>query len=99
MKARGSACSILDKRRCRAYACSQEVAAEAMSQSDEDLLRACRRGDAAAWEALLRRYQRLGDAVPRPAGLHEGAAGDGFQEGLSTPPGNLQKAQQPSRPR
>ena len=97
MKARGSACSILDKRRCRAYACSQEVAAEAMSQSDEDLLRACRQGDAAAWETLLRRYQRLVYAVPRRAGLDEDAAADVFQEVFTTLLENVEKIEQPSR--
>jgi len=89
--------SILDKRVCRAYACPEEMAAEAMSQSDEDLLRACRRGDAAAWETLLRRYQRLVYAVPRRAGLSEDAAADVFQEVFTTLLENVEKIEQPSR--
>jgi len=68
-----------------------------MSQSDEDLLRACRQGDAAAWETLLRRYQRLVYAVPRRAGLDEDAAADVFQEVFTTLLENVEKIEQPSR--
>ena len=73
------------------------MAAEAMSQSDEDLLRACRRGDAAAWETLLRRYQRLVYAVPRRAGLDEDAAADVFQDVFATLLENAESIEQPSR--
>ena len=40
-----------------------------MALSDEDLFRGCGRGEESAWEALVRRYQRLVYAVPRRAGL------------------------------
>jgi RNA polymerase sigma factor (sigma-70 family) len=51
-----------------------------MEQSDGALVRACRTGDQAAWEALVRRYQRLVHAIPLRAGLDQDAAADVFQE-------------------
>jgi RNA polymerase sigma factor (sigma-70 family) len=51
-----------------------------MEQSDRELLLACRRGDQAAWESLVRRYQRLIYTIPRRAGLNEDLAADVFQE-------------------
>ena len=68
-----------------------------MGQSDEELLRACRRGDEAAWEALVRRYQRLVYAVPRRAGLDEDAAADVFQDVFATLLENVEAIEQPSR--
>jgi RNA polymerase sigma factor (sigma-70 family) len=68
-----------------------------MGQSDEELLRACRRGDEAAWEALVRRYQRLVYAVPRRAGLDEDAAADVFQDVFATLLENVESIEQPSR--
>jgi RNA polymerase sigma factor (sigma-70 family) len=68
-----------------------------LAQSDEELLRACGRGDEAAWEALVRRYQRLVYAVPRRAGLDEDAAADVFQEVFTTLLGAVDKIEQPSR--
>ena len=68
-----------------------------MAQSDEELLRACRRGDEAAWEALVRRYQRLVYAVPRRAGLDEDAAADVFQDVFATLLENVERVEQPSR--
>ena len=47
--------------------------------SDEKLVLACRRGEAAAWEALVLRYQRLIYAIPRRACLSEDQAADVFQ--------------------
>lgn len=43
------------------------------------LLRACRAGDAAAWETLVRRYQRLIYSIPRRARLSEDQAAEVFQ--------------------
>ena len=68
-----------------------------MAQSDEELLRACRRGDEAAWEALVRRYQRLVYAVARRAGLDEDAAADVFQDVFATLLENVEAIEQPSR--
>ena len=51
-----------------------------MEPGDGALVRACRNGDQAAWEMLVRRYQRLVHALPQRAGLDEGAAADVFQD-------------------
>jgi len=47
--------------------------------SDADLVARCRAGDAAAWQAVVMRYQRLVLAVTRRAGLDEHASADVFQ--------------------
>lgn len=46
---------------------------------DGHLIEACLAGDEAAWEALVRRYQRLVYSIPIRYGLTEEAAGDVFQ--------------------
>lgn len=46
---------------------------------DASLIDRCRRGDAAAWTALVQRYQRLVYAVARRAGLDEHGTADVFQ--------------------
>jgi len=46
---------------------------------DVALVARCREGDAGAWSALVRRYQRLVYAVARRSGLDEHAAADVFQ--------------------
>ena len=46
---------------------------------DDELVRRCRAGEAAAWSTLVRRYQRLIYTVPRRAGLSEDDAADIFQ--------------------
>lgn len=51
-----------------------------MTDSDEKLLQACRRGDGVAWEMLVKRYQKLIYTIPRRAGLDEDEAADVFQE-------------------
>jgi len=68
-----------------------------MEQTDEQLLLACRRGEEAAWEALVRRYQRLIYAIPRRAGLDEDAASEVFQEVFTTLLENVEGIEQPSR--
>lgn len=55
-----------------------------METSDKELLLACRRGDEAAWETLVRRYQRLMYAIPRRAGLDEDQSAEVFQEVFTT---------------
>ncbi len=69
----------------------------AMERTDEQLLLACRRGDEGAWEALVRRYQRLIYAVPRRAGLDEDAAAEIFQDVFATLLENVETIEQPSR--
>jgi RNA polymerase sigma factor (sigma-70 family) len=48
--------------------------------TDQDLIAACRAGETAAWEQVLRRYQRLIYTVPLRFGLSEDEAGDVFQQ-------------------
>lgn len=59
--------------------------------SDEELIAACLRGDSPAWEALLRRYQRLIYSIPHKYNLSPEDMADVFQsvcvallQGLST---------------
>ena len=68
-----------------------------MEPNDEELVRACLRGDETAWEALVRRYQRLVYTVPRRAGLDEDASADVFQEVFATLLESLERIEQPSR--
>ena len=48
-------------------------------EDDAALVSRCRRGEAAAWEALVHRYQRLVFAIVRRASLDEHTAADMFQ--------------------
>ena len=68
-----------------------------MELSDEALIWACRRGEAAAWEALVARYQRLVYAVPRRAGLNEEASGEVFQRVFAVLVEQLDRIEQPER--
>lgn len=47
-----------------------------MMSSDENLLAACRNGDASAWETLLDRYERLVYSIPLNYGLSQADAAD-----------------------
>ena len=53
--------------------------AAAPNEDDALLVARCRRGDAAAWSALVQCYQRLVYAIARRAGLDEHVAADVFQ--------------------
>jgi len=68
-----------------------------MRPTDAELLEGCRRGDAAAWEALVKRYERLIYAVPRRAGLTEDLASEVFQEVFTTLFEKLDDIEQPDR--
>ena len=68
-----------------------------MERSDKDLVLACRRGDEAAWEALVVRYQRLIYTVPRRAGLNEDLAAEVFQEVFATLFEKLDEIENPER--
>ena len=68
-----------------------------MTQSDERLLEACRRGDETAWESLVERYQRLIYAIPRRAGLDKDQSSDVFQEVFTTLFEKLDSIEQPER--
>jgi RNA polymerase sigma factor (sigma-70 family) len=68
-----------------------------MKPTDAELLERCRRGDDAAWEALVKRYERLIYAVPRRAGLDEDHASEVFQEVFTTFFEKLDDIEQPDR--
>lgn len=68
-----------------------------MELSDKQLLLACRNGDQAAWEALIKRYQRLMYAIPRRAGLDEDQSSDVFQDVFATLFEKLDDIEQPER--
>ena len=51
-----------------------------MEPSDEALVLACRSGDAAAWETLIARYQRLVFSIPRRVGLDTDLSAEVFQQ-------------------
>lgn len=68
-----------------------------MQPSDEDLIRACRANDPAAWEALVGRYQRLVWSVPRRAGLGEDLAAEVFQRVFANLVRQLGRLDQPDR--
>jgi len=64
---------------------------------DADVVRACRQGNQAAWEALVRRYQRLIYAIPRRSGMSEDSAADVFQRVFSALFESLHRIEQPER--
>jgi RNA polymerase sigma factor (sigma-70 family) len=70
---------------------------DALTQTDEQLVALCRRGEEGAWEALVRRYQRLIYAVPRRAGLDEDAASEVFQDVFTALLESIESIEQPSR--
>jgi len=67
-----------------------------MDPSDESLILACRGGDAAAWEALVERYQRLVYSIARHAGLDHEQSADVFQHVFAKLVEQLGKIEQPA---
>lgn len=68
-----------------------------MEKSDEELIADCRAGDAAAWENLVKRYQRVIYAIPRRAGFDEEISGEVFQQVFTLLVENLDRIKQPSQ--
>jgi RNA polymerase sigma factor (sigma-70 family) len=68
-----------------------------MEQTHAALVEACARGDERAWEALVRRSQRLVYTVPRRAGLDEDAAAEVFQRVFTTLFEYLDRVDRPER--
>lgn len=64
---------------------------------DGDLVTGCRRGEEAAWEELVRRYQRLVYSVPRRAGLNKDLSADVFQEVFTALIQYIDQINQPER--
>lgn len=68
-----------------------------MKSSNEELIQACRWGDPVAWEALIRRYQRLIYSIPVRAGLDEDRAAEVFQRVFEQLVKHLDQIEQPER--
>jgi RNA polymerase sigma factor (sigma-70 family) len=64
---------------------------------DATLIERCRAGDAAAWEALVRRYQRQVHTIVRRAGLAQPVAADVFQTVFLRLLQHLQRIDHPQR--
>jgi RNA polymerase sigma factor (sigma-70 family) len=73
------------------------VNASLSNQSDADLVAACRRGDEAAWETLVQRYQRLVYAIPRRSGMDDDQVAEVFQRTFVKVVENLDRISQPER--
>lgn len=68
-----------------------------LAKTDAELISACRRGDEAAWNELVDRYQRLIFTVPRRAGLSEEQSADILQEVFLTLFEKLDEIRQPEK--
>ena len=68
-----------------------------MGVTDEALISACRQGDEAAWESLIKRYQRLIYSIPRRAGLDEFASAEVFQNVFASLIEKLDQIEHPDR--
>ena len=71
--------------------------AKGLEKTDAELIRACRRGDEKAWNAIVDRFQRLIFTVARRAGLSEEAAADILQEVFLTLFEKLDEIEQPEK--
>jgi RNA polymerase sigma factor (sigma-70 family) len=68
-----------------------------MEQTDNELIAACRRGDAEAWQVLVLRYQRLIYTIPIRGGLDEQQAAEVFQTVFVRLVEHLPRIEQPDR--
>lgn len=64
---------------------------------DAQLIKRCRKGDQAAWDELVERYQRLIYTIPRRAGLSDEQAADIFQDVFLTLFQKIDEIEQPER--
>lgn len=64
---------------------------------DARLIKRCRKGDQAAWDELVERYQRLIYTIPRRAGLTDEQAADIFQDVFLTLFQKIDEIEQPER--
>jgi RNA polymerase sigma factor (sigma-70 family) len=65
--------------------------------SDSELIERCRAGHQTAWNALVRRFQRIVYTVPRRAGLPDEVAADVFQTVFARLFEHLDRIDDPSR--
>lgn len=66
-------------------------------EDDAAIVARCRHGEGAAWEVLVRRYQRLVFAIVRRVGLDEHAAADVFQTVFARLVAHLPRISDPHR--
>ena len=74
-----------------------DPALDSDDDGDAALVARCRHGDAAAWAALVRRYQRIVYAIAMRTGADEHAAADVFQTVFSRLHEHLPRLAQPER--
>jgi RNA polymerase sigma factor (sigma-70 family) len=74
-----------------------DLAAAELSRQDAELVVRCRRGDHAAWDELIDRFQRLIYAIPRRAGLDAEQCDDVFQDVWATLFEKLDEIKQPEK--
>jgi len=79
--------------------CPSQTLAVYEDLADDALIHCCRDGVAAAWSALVRRYQRLIFTIPRRAGLDESSAADVFQVCFQRLFEHLDRLEDPTRVR
>ncbi len=65
------------------------------TSTDEELVAACRRGDEAAWEMIVLKYQKMLFSIPRRAGLGVDLASDVLQDVFLTLFQKLDTLEQP----
>lgn len=75
----------------------EPLASDQADHSDARLVKRCQRGDQAAWDELVDRFQRLVFAIPRRAGLSDEQAADVFQEVFLTLFEKVGAIEQPER--
>jgi RNA polymerase sigma factor (sigma-70 family) len=68
-----------------------------MQPSDEQLVRACQRGDEDAWDQLVARYRRLVYTIPRRAGLDDDLVAEVCQRVFITLLESIDRIEQPAR--
>jgi RNA polymerase sigma factor (sigma-70 family) len=73
------------------------IKADEAERSDARLVKLCQKGDQAAWDELVDRFQRLIFAIPRRAGLDEEQAADVFQDVFLTLFEKIGAIEQPER--
>ena len=73
------------------------AAPETANDDDATLVARCRQGDATAWAALVKKYQRLVYAVVTRIGFDQHGAADVFQTVFARLVEHLHKLQQPDR--
>ena len=76
---------------------TNEFSASGLAKTDAELVAACRRGNDAAWNELVGRFQRLIITIPRRAGLSEEQSADVFQEVFLTLFEKLDEIDQPEK--